>query len=300
MLLPSSNREMRKMGFLKERIFTWGYVLDKVPTAAPFTFGKTRCSLETQSAYLGADKTFYMNTMFNEEYIQNAFSDPWDPEIIENCVKNRLSPAHMERISTMKEVFCTAEHLNYMESALNIARASLVYKNIKGVHFDDFSPTQGGEMLAEIHDRVKEINPDLQIAVVTYTHQDEKVFGTAVKYADVFSRWRWVPSLDYWDHYADDIAKLRDIVGEDKKIIQGIYIHDFGSGNLPVTRCRHCVPLDIFKKSVETICEHVWEGTIDGIIIPQAAWFSFPSHREHVTWLKEYIDWFDATTTVIQ
>lgn len=289
------------MGFLKDRIFTWGYVLDKVPSAAPFTFGKTRCSLETQSSYLGAKKTFYMNTMFNEEYIHKTFTDPaWDPEVIENSVKNRLSAAHMKRLSSINEIFCTAEHLNYMESALNIARASLVFKNIKGIHFDDFNPEQGGKILAEVHDRVKEINPDLKIAVVTYTHQNDEEFIPAVKYVDIFSRWRWVPSFDYWDHHADDIAKLRDIVGEDKKIIQGFYIHDFGSGNLPVTQCHHCVPLDVFKKGVETICEHIWDGILDGVIIPQAAWFSFPSHKEHVTWLKEYIDWFDATTTVVE
>ena len=40
------------MSFLKERIWSWGYVLDKVPSAAPFTFDKSRCSLETQAAYL--------------------------------------------------------------------------------------------------------------------------------------------------------------------------------------------------------------------------------------------------------
>ena len=173
------------------------------------------------------------------------------------------------------------------------------YKNIKGIHFDDFTPEQGGKMLPEIYDNIKEINPELKISVVTYTHQDESEFIPAVKYVDIFNRWRWVPSMDYWDHHAEDIAKLRDIVGADKKIIQGIYIHDFGSSSLPVTQCHHCVPLDIFKKSVETICEHTWQGILDGIIIPQAAWFSFPSHREHVVWLKEYIDWFDATTTVI-
>ena len=61
------------MGFLKDRIWTWGYVLDKVPSAAPFTFEKTRCSLETQTAYLGAERTFYMNSMFSREHIEKNF-----------------------------------------------------------------------------------------------------------------------------------------------------------------------------------------------------------------------------------
>lgn len=288
------------MGFLKEHLWTWGYVLDKVPSAAPFTFGRSRCSLETQSDYLGSEKTFYMNTMFNEEYIISTFTDPpWDPEVIENCVKNRLSAVHMERLKNMSEIFCTAEHLNYKDSSVKIAYASLKYKNIKGIHFDDFTPEQGGKMLPEIYDLIKEINPGLKISAVTYTHQKDEEFIPAVKYIDVFTRWCWVPSLDYWDHHAEDIFRLRDITGDDKKIIQGIYIHDFGSSGMPVTQCHHCVPRDIFKKSVEIICEHTWDGILDGIIIPQAAWFSFPSHREHVTWLKDYIDWFDATATVV-
>lgn len=287
------------MAFLKDHIYTWGYILDKVPTAVPFlTHGKSRCSLETQTAYLGAERTFYMNSMFNEEYIRRTFTDPpWDPEILSNCVRNLLSDHHMERLSAMKEIYCTAEHLNYLDSSLRIARASLKYKNIKGIHFDDFRPDQGGDMLAEIHDKVKEINPDLKIVTVTYTHQNESDFIPHLKYIDILSRWCWVPSLDFWSHHKDDIAKIRDIVGPEKKILQGLYLHDFGSSGLPVTKCHHPVPLDIFQESVETSCEHLWEGIIDGIILPQGAWYSHPSHREHVIWLKNYIDWFDATTT---
>lgn len=44
---------------LKDKIYTWGYVLDKLPSDAPFIFGKTKCSLETATNYLGAKKSFY-------------------------------------------------------------------------------------------------------------------------------------------------------------------------------------------------------------------------------------------------
>lgn len=285
------------MGFLKDRIWTWGYVLDKVPSAAPFTFGKTRCSLETATSYLDVRQTFYMNTMFSAEYIQKYFS-AWEPEIIENCCKNRLSDAHMTRLKNMNRIFCTLEHENWLNSAIQIAKKSLTCKNIYGIHFDDFSPVKGGEQLEKIHDSIKEINPDLKIAIVTYSHQSPDEYKDAIKYVDVVSRWRWIPSADYWEHHKDDIRKLRDITGPDKTILQGIYIHDFGSG-MPITECRNTVPLELFKLSVETICEHTWDGTLDGIIIPQAAWFSFQSHRAHTSWLKEYIDWFDETTTIL-
>ena len=61
------------MGFLKDRIWSWGYVLNFVPGAAPFTFGKSRCSLETQAKYLGAERCFYMNSMFSREYVEKSF-----------------------------------------------------------------------------------------------------------------------------------------------------------------------------------------------------------------------------------
>ena len=64
------------MGFLKDRIWCWGYMLNRVPGSAPFTFEKTRCSLETQAEYLGAERCFYMNSMFSKKYVQTYFEWP--------------------------------------------------------------------------------------------------------------------------------------------------------------------------------------------------------------------------------
>ncbi|MBO4303783.1 MAG: hypothetical protein J6A21_04300 [Lentisphaeria bacterium] len=284
------------MGFLKDRIWSWGYVMNFIPGSAPFTFGKSRCSLETQAEFLGAERCFYMNSMFSRKYVETYFKT-WDPEVIANCVDERLSDAHMQRLKKMKRVFCTLEHQNYVESAVRIAKASLVCKNICGVHFDDFNSANGGTLIKEIRDRIKEINPALKIAAVTYSHHDLKEYEAGLPYIDVYSRWCWVPSFDYWNYHADDIRKLRDFVGEGKKIFQGIYMHDFGSSGRPVTECYSYVPLEVFKKSVETICEHTCTGILDGIILPQAAYYSFSTHREHVQFLKEYVDWADGTMT---
>lgn len=285
------------MGFLKNRIWSWGYILDKVPGPAPFTFEKTRCSLETQSAYLGAERTFYMNSMFSREHIEKTFPE-WDPEIIDNCIDNRLSDMHLNRLKNMKEIFCTLEHDNYLESALRIAKLSLKYKNITGINFDDFCAARGAKKaLPEIHDKIKEINPELKIAIVTYSFWDQAEYKDTAQYVDQYSRWCWVPSEDYWRQHKDDIARLRDITGPDKKILQGIYLHDFGSSGFPISQCLSKVPFEIFKLSVETICENTWNGTLDGIILPQAAYFGCLSHKPLVSFLKEHIEWFDGTLT---
>ena len=286
------------MSFLKERIWSWGYVLDKVPSAAPFTFEKTRCSLETQAAYLGTERLFYMNSMFNRQYVEKYFPE-WDRDILTNCIDNRLSDGHFSRLRNMRSVFCTLEHNNYLESAIRIAKLSLKYPNIVGVNFDDFNKAHGSTTLPEIYDKIKDINPNLIISIVTYSSWDKNEYLDTPKYVDVYSRWCWVAAEDYWRTHETDIQRLREITGPDKSIIQGIYLHDFGSSGLPISQCLSTVPFDIFQKSVETICENTFNGIIDGFIIPQAAYFSAPSHKKHVCWLKDYIDWFDSTTTVL-
>ena len=107
---------------------------------------------------------------------------------------------------------------------------------------------------------------------------------------DVFSRWCWKVNPQYWTDYKADIAKLRAQIGPETKIVQGIYIHDFGAG----MRNRTPVPLDVFKQSIRTICANILDGTIDGLIVPQTGWFNSPRHREHVRWLKDYIEGLDA------
>ncbi len=287
------------MSFLKDRIWSWGYVLDKIPSSVPFTFEKSRCSLETQAAWLGVQHVNYNNSLFSKEYIENHFPQ-WDKEILSTCIENRLSDSHMQRLSNMKGIFCMLEHDHYLESAIRIAKLSLKYPNIVGVNFDDFCAARGSSsILPELHDKIKEINPDLKISIVTYSNWDQKEYQNTSKYVDMYSRWCWVPAEDYWRFHENDIQRLRDVIGPEKSIIQGIYIHDFGSSGLPVTQCYSKVPFEVFQKSVETICENTFNGIIDGFIIPQAAYFSCLSHKKHVCWLKEYIDWFDATTTVL-
>lgn len=283
---------------ITDKIYAWGYVLDKVPTAVPFVFGKTRCSLETEAEFLGVKKAFYNNSMFSRDYYCRHFSYMDTDEIMANCLDKRLSAQHMTHLAKLAEVFCTLEHGNYRESAISVAKRSLRFQNIKGIHFDDFTPAMGA-LLPQIHDDIKAINPALRIAVVTYADPNQPLAEYVkpfAEYIDFFSRWCWRPALHYWEHHAEDIARLREAVGPAKQIVQGIYIHDFGSD----MQNRHAVPMDVFRKSVETICENTSNGTIDGFIIPQAGWFCMRDKYEHIRFLKDYIDWFDGTTTVRQ
>ncbi len=289
------------MNGLKSKIFSWGYVLDKTPTSAPFVFGKTRCSLETAAAYLGVHKAFYNNSMFSVEHVRKHFPK-WDQECLDNCIAGRMSDDQLKRLAGMDEVFCTLEHDNYFDSALQIAKRSLQFPNIKGIQIDDFNQSLNSPnyvtptALHEIRQAIRAVNPILQIAVVTYSrHPVELQIIPFVEDVDIVSRWCWIPSQDYWDQHTDDIKKVRDVIGSDKKLIQGLYIHDFGTSMF----CQYPVPFEIFRKSVITTCENTCNGLLDGFIIPQAGWFSAESHYEHVSWMKQYIDWCDATATFL-
>lgn len=287
------------MSQLKDKVFTWGYVLEKTPTYAPFVFGKTRCSLETAAEYLGVRKAFYNNSMFNVAYLQKHFPK-WDQECIDNCIAGRLSDTQLDLLHGIEEVFCTLEHGNYLASAIQIAERSLKYPNIKGIQIDDFNQSPDSEnyvppaALKKIREEIQSINPALQIAVVTYSHLPvDFQLAPVVEDIDIVSRWCWVPSQDYWDQHADDIKKVRDVIGNNKKLIQGLYIHDFGTS----MSCQYPVPIEIFRKSIITVCENTCNGLLDGFIIPQVGWFSVASHYEHISWMKQYLDWCNGTAT---
>ena len=49
------------MSKIRDRIYAWGYVIDNVPTALPFVFGETRCSLETEAEFLRSLLSTYSN-----------------------------------------------------------------------------------------------------------------------------------------------------------------------------------------------------------------------------------------------
>lgn len=254
---------------LKDKLFSWGYVLDKTPTAAPFVFGKTRCSLETAAAYLGVHKAFYMNSMFNVDYVRKHFR--WDQECLDNCIAGRMSDAQLTRLADIDEVFCTLEHDNYFDSALQIAERSLQFRNIKGIQFDDFNQSRDSPnyvspaTLRDIRRAIRTINPILRIAIVTYSHLPVELQITPfVEDVDIVSRWCWIPSQDYWNQHADDIKKVRDVIGNDKQLIQGLYIHDFGTSMF----CQYPVPLEIFRKSLIAACENTCGGFVGWVDNP--------------------------------
>ena len=279
-------------GELADKIAVWGYVLDKTPTACPFVFGKTEYSLERAAAEFGFSKAVYMNSCFNQEYLDKNF-EYWDRECFENCVDNRLKDVQLEKLRGLDEVWCATTHGKKLESSIAIAKLSLKYPNIVGVNFDDFNGDNSElgmpvEKMRELKAAMRAINPKLKISVVSYvkdandTNYDLTPFRGVI---DHVSRWKWLTETNYWHNLRADIAELRRQVGPKAKIVHGLYIHNFAKG----MKCTEALPLEYFKLSASAALDAVADGTLDGIILPQVAWYSMPTHREHFDWFLEKV-----------
>ena len=276
----------------KDKVIFWGYVLDKTPSACPFMHGKTDFSLERVTREFGAKKAMYMNSMFNREYVLKSFPY-WDRECFENCIDNRMADVQLDKLRDVPEVWCATMHGNKLESAVKIATASLKHPNIVGVNFDDFGAASAAEeslaRFRAIKTAMYAINPRLKVAVVSYAKDANGTNVDLTPYRgeiDLVSRWKWVTDTNYWRHLRADIAELRRQVGPRAKIVQGLYFHDFSRS---IEKGTEPLPLDYLKLSVNAALDAVADGTLDGVILPQVAWYSAPSHREHYEWLRERI-----------
>ena len=283
---PAANPKNRASG---DKIAVWGYVLDKTPTACPFMHGKTEFSLERAAHEFGAGTAMYMNSLFNRDYVLKCFTY-WDHECFENCIDNRLTDVQLDKLRDVPEMWCATTHGKKLESAVQIAMMSLKHPNIVGVNFDDFGLASAEEetvhKVRAIMTAMHAINPKLKLSVVSYAKDSN---GTSIDLTpfrgqiDHVSRWKWVTDTNYWHHIRADIADLRRQVGPKAKIVQGLYFHDFSAS---IEKGMDPLPLDYLKLSVSTALDAVADGTLDGVILPQVAWYSAPSHREHYEWLR--------------
>jgi len=278
---------------ISDRIYVWGYVLDKTPSACPFVFGKTDVSLERAVAMFGSGKAMYMNSMFDRDYILKWFPK-WDRECFANCIDTKLSDRHWELLKDVPEVWCALQHGDKLGSAKRIAELSLRRRNIRGINIDDFKDGNPAndmtpEELMALRRTVRAVNPELQVAVVTYEAEpgEDRAFDlTPYRDAvDLVSRWKWKVDGSHWDDYESSVRRVRAQVGPRVKVVQGLYLHDFGAG----MESRSPLPIDYFKRTVRKACACVVDGTLDGIILPQVGWYSSPAHQEHVRWLKAYL-----------
>ena len=153
--------------------------------------------------------------------------------------------------------------------------------------YTELSPSQ----LSEIYAATKSANPDLQLYLVSFDYQDPKDYEPYLDYFDVMTRWSWIQDPMYYEYYWRDHRKLKSVC-KGKKLLQGIYFANTG-------RDGGMVSLDFFQLSIKALADYVVWDKLDGLIIPSPAYFGRENLREHVQWLKNYLQWRHETVTVL-
>ena len=148
----------------------------------------------------------------------------------------------------------------YLDEVLRIARK---HPNVVGAVMDDFICTPGRseiytpQVLREYRERLhQELSRKLDLWVVAYEYELDKPIKASLDECDVITFWtRNAANLTMLE---ENYRRLREIVGENKSVLMGCYMWDYGAA-LPM-------PMDLMQYQLDVYHNWLHEGKIDGII----------------------------------
>jgi hypothetical protein len=252
---------------LRDKTWTWGYVIPgKPPGEVPFV-GKSTCSLEAGAALVGTPNVVFMNSNHN---------------------RNTLTPEHLDRLAASKQVICALQHGQYADTARKVSALSKDRRQIVGGLIDDFRERTGPskaitpEETKTIYQALKSENPALRLYLVRYTWQDQKELVPFLPYFDCINLWVWVADEKPWRETIDaEIDRIKALTH--KPILLGLFIHDYGGTG-------KAVPMNVLELQCKKAVELTEQGKIEGFVLLQSGWFEHDDHRPQVQWIKSYLD----------
>ena len=261
-----------KTAMLKDKMWTWGYVIaGKTPEKVPFV-GPSLCSLETAAAYIGTPNVVFMNSNHNI---------------------NNLSHECFRHVVSCKQIVCALQHGKYAETAKTVSAMSKRYPQIVGGLIDDFREKTGPskaitpEETKAIYEALKSENPALKLYLVRYTWQDQNEMVPFLPYFDVINLWVWVPDEKVWrETIGPEIDRIAALTK--KPIVLGLFLHDYGKSG-------KAMPMNFLEMQCVKAVELLKTGKIEGIIFLQSGWFDQEDHRPQIQWLKQYLEWVYGT-----
>lgn len=165
----------------------------------------------------------------------------------------------------------------------NVARLARQFRNVTGVYCDDLlglmkNAKYGPAEFCDIRAAIRELNADLKLWTVVYTHEfEEKDFWTGMRpHMDVVTLWIWK---------SEDIVNMPEYVDlcrslfPDKPIIMGVYLRDY-------TKVAP-VPVDLVKRQMNGIAELVEQGKLSGYSILGAVLID--GHRPQADAIRDFI-----------
>jgi hypothetical protein len=166
----------------------------------------------------------------------------------------------------------------------NVARLAKQFQNITGVYCDDLlglmkSSKYGPREFGDIRSAIRNLNPNLNLWTVVYTHEFEEVeFWTEMRpHIDVVTLWIWKSeNIVHMPQYVDQCQELFP----DKPIVMGVYLRDY-TPMVPV-------PVDRVKSQMEGIADLVEKGRLSGYSILAAVLID--GHRPQADAVRDFIN----------
>jgi hypothetical protein len=254
---------------LRDRAWTWGYVIPgQVPGDVPFV-GKSTCSLEAGAAMLGTPNVVFMNSCDD---------------------RATLTDEYLRRFDTCKQVICALQHNAYADAAKRVSSLSKSHPNITGALIDDFRDPPGpshaitpAETKA-IRDALRSENPSLRLYVVRYAEpkQTQEELLPFLPYIDAINLWVWEAEEKPWRETLEpEIDRIRELT--QKPILLGLFMHDYG-------RTGKAIAMNVLELQTKKAMELARSGRIEGFVILQSGWFHHQDHQPQVQWLKQYMN----------
>ena len=154
------------------------------------------------------------------------------------------------------------ENSSDQEDAERLSRLSLQFPNIMGAMCDDLASKYQKAVLPDVmkecYSALKKHNERLQMYGVVYTWELEvKDYNPVLPYIDAVALWFWrLEELIKYDHYMELVRRLFP----GKKIVQGVFIHEYG-------RSDSANPPHLLKYQLDKTRQYMAEGLIEGVII---------------------------------
>lgn len=152
--------------------------------------------------------------------------------------------------------------VSVMAEAERVSELSLKFPNCTAAYIDDTHGVMGYDGYSpDVPRQIKEAttahNPDMDLWMVVYTHEfEEEYWADWLGYADVIALWIWesknIPEIDSYIHRCRERFP-------DTRLNMGIYLRDF---SIPAP-----VPVELLKVQMESIAQHLQEGTLDGYAV---------------------------------
>ena len=174
----------------------------------------------------------------------------------------------------------------YLDEVLRMAK---LHPNVTGAVMDDFicSPERSAiytpERVAGFRERLHtEVDRPLDLWVVLYEYELDKPVKPWLDEVDAVTFWTWYG--EKLEELEENYQRLRAIVGEEKSLIMGLYMWDYGNA-CELTDERMQLQLDTY---------HRWlhEGKIDGVIVCSncIADVGIPAVQTLRRWVREHGD----------